>query len=55
MTFKEPNTAFQEAIASGRLSAFPETCNYAGDYMYMGTDATGKDLFKKITTRRYDV
>jgi hypothetical protein len=46
------NTAFENAIESGRLSADPKAPNYAGDYMWMGTQ-NGRDLFKDTCTREY--
>ena len=54
VTFHDPDAAFADAIASGRLSDFDglATTNYAGDFMYMGTRA-GRDLFKNIDTRVY--
>jgi hypothetical protein len=52
MTFKDSAQAFDEAIAAGRLSDKPATSNYAGHYMYMGTE-NGIDLFKHIDTRQY--
>ena len=45
--------AFEGAIAEGRLSSGTQDHNYAGKYMYMGKDKTGKDLFKHIDTRKY--
>ena len=58
MTFKNSRDAFLQALKDGRLclsSPFavdrPYPCIV--DYMYMGTDATGKDLFKHIVTREY--
>ena len=53
MTFRNSVDAFNDAIAAGRLSADESAPNYAGHYMYMGTDAEGIDLFKHINTRRY--
>lgn len=53
-TFKDAKEAFDQAIVTGRLSANPKATNYAGAYMYMGT-SDGKDLFKNIDSRRYDV
>lgn len=50
--YKDPQEAFNAAIAAGRLSATPGADNYAGDYMYMGT-YSGADQFKHINTRRY--
>ena len=55
MTFKDSNQAIEQAISEGRLSADKAQANYAGSYMYMGTDDSGKDLFKNIETRSYDV
>ena len=52
--FKDPDQVFDKAISKGRLSDKPGTPNYAGDYMYMYT-MNGKDLFKNIYTRQYDV
>ena len=52
MTFRDSNTAFDEAIAAGRLSASPDSDLYAGRYMYMGT-VDGSDQFKHIHTRQY--
>lgn len=51
-TYNDPKQAFEKAITDGRLSADPKKSNYAGYYMYMGTD-NGKDLFKHINTRYY--
>jgi len=53
MTFKDPKQAFSEAIQSDRLSANPGAPYYAGNYMYMGTDATGLDQFKHKDLRTY--
>jgi ABC-type dipeptide/oligopeptide/nickel transport system permease subunit len=55
MTFKNSQEAFEHAIQVGRLSADKAQAKYAGNYMYMGTDESGRDLFKNIDTRRYDV
>ena len=53
ITFREdPNTAFNEAIEAGRLSADEKVENWAGHYMYMCTK-DGVDLFKHRDTRRY--
>ena len=46
------DTAFDHAIAEGRLSDVPSQPNYAGRYMFMGNDGT-KDTFKHIDTREY--
>ena len=35
------------------LSASPKADNYAGLYMYMGTDESGRDLFKHFVAREY--
>lgn len=43
---------FELAIGAGCLSANPAAANYAGDYMYMGTQDR-IDLFKHRTTRQY--
>jgi hypothetical protein len=53
MNFTEPGRAFDAAIRAGRLSTNPTASNYAGHYMYMGTDAAGQDLFKHSDTRQY--
>jgi hypothetical protein len=63
MTFKQAEQAFEQAIDDGRLSRDKTAPNYAGNYMYMGTENTvghgwrvrGRDLFKNIDTRAYDV
>jgi len=54
-TFKDPKAAFNRAIQDGRLSGNPAAANYAGKYMYMGTTSYGKDKFKNISSRQYDV
>jgi hypothetical protein len=46
------NAAFENAIETGRLSADPKAANYAGDFMWMGTQ-NGRDLFKDTATREY--
>ena len=51
----DPNVAFNKAIADGRLSDDQDQAHYAGNYMYMHTDENGKDLFKNINTRQYDI
>lgn len=53
MTFKNSQEAFENAIVQGRLSKTKSALNYAGKFMYMGTDSTGKDRFKHIWTREY--
>ena len=61
LTRREQQTAdkaFKRAIAQGRLSDNPSDANFTGHYMYMGrTDGhdIGRDLFKNINTRQYDV
>ncbi len=50
--YNDPQTAFEAAIQSGRLSRKPDRENYAGSYMYMGTTRAG-DMFKNIITRAY--
>jgi len=52
--YRDPQLAFRDAIASGRLSSNPAAENYAGRYMYMGTRCNGKgDAFKHSLTREY--
>lgn len=51
--FKPPKVAFKEAIQDGRLSSDPKAHNYAGQFMYMGTENNGHDMFKDIVTRQY--
>lgn len=58
--FLEPQQAFEVAIRAGRLSDDPKAENYAGKFMYMGTQTASyrplrqqKDLFKNIVTREY--
>lgn len=50
--WENPKEAFGRAIASGLLSADMTASNYAGHWMYMGTE-NGVDLFKNIDTRKY--
>lgn len=52
-TWKDSETAFNEAIAAGRLSTDPSADNYAGHYMYMGPGKQGSDAFKHHITRLY--
>lgn len=54
-TRRDPQTAFENAIKAGRLSANPAMSKFAGHYMYMHTDAKGRDVFKNIITRAYNV
>lgn len=53
--WKDPQQAFEQAIAEGRLSDDPTAENYAGRYMYMGPACShgGGDAFKHIETRDY--
>ena len=44
----ETNTAFDNAITSGKLSANENQDNFAGNFMHMGGDS-----FKNIITRQY--
>ena len=54
MTFRDTGDAFRDAMAAGRLSdSRSSKLPYVDDYMYMGTDDTGRDLFKHIQTREY--
>jgi hypothetical protein len=53
MTFINAKQAFEEAIKDGRLSKDPKASNYAGYYMYMGTNDNGRHLFKHYDTRIY--
>jgi hypothetical protein len=55
MTFRDSQQAFEDAIEAGRLSTDKALANYAGNYMYMHTDDDGRDSFKNIETRFYDV
>ena len=50
--WNDAQTAFEIAIEAGRLSASARDWNYAGRFMYMGTQA-GRDLFKNSVTREY--
>jgi hypothetical protein len=50
----ESREAFEKAIREGRLAKNHQSRNYAGNYMYMGK-RQGKDLFKNIFTKQYDV
>ena len=52
MTFRNSVDAFNDAIAAGRLSVDESAPNYAGHYMYMGTERD-VDLFKHVDTRKY--
>lgn len=52
ISFRDPQTAFDAAIACNRLSTHPQDFNYAGRFMYMGT-FNGRDTFKNLVTREY--
>ena len=45
--------AFDDAIAAGHLNTNQNSLRYAGNFMYMHTDASGADSFKHIITRQY--
>ena len=47
-TFRNPTSAFRDAISSGVL-----TKDTAESYMYMYTDPLHGDAFKNIITRKY--
>lgn len=49
----DPKRAFESAINQGLLSRSPEVDNYAGNYMYMHTEANGSMAFKNILFRNY--
>ena len=52
--YRNPAAEFDRAIASGRLSADPAATNYAGDFMYMGTNRdSGRAYFKHSVERTY--
>lgn len=53
VTQKNPQSAFEQAIADKRLSDHATAWNYAGHFMYMGTLSSGEDMFKHTATRRY--
>ena len=44
MKFRNPQDAFENAIKTGALSDNPKNDNYAGHWMYMGTEPDGTDL-----------
>lgn len=52
-SFSESDDAFDRAIDCGRLSPLPSAANYAGNYMFMGCNASGVDTFKHCDTRQY--
>jgi len=53
MTYENPQQAFDAAIQLGLLSADSSAENYAGRFMYMGTDAQRGHAFKHIDSRAY--
>ena len=53
MTYTDPCEAFESAIQLGLLSANPCADNYAGQFMYMGTDDARGHGFKHRDTREY--
>jgi len=50
--FRNSQAAFKTAIDLNILSTNPKNENFAGNYMYMGSDAN-EDRFKNINTRKY--
>tara|TARA_Y100000401_G_C8253063_1_gene189242 strand:- start:384 stop:668 length:285 start_codon:yes stop_codon:yes gene_type:complete len=50
---KRSQSAFERAIASGRLSDNEDSIRYAGDWMFMYTSAENVDMFKHRETRKY--
>lgn len=52
MTHRDPAAAFYDAIVAGKLSDCEAAENFAGNFMYMGTQ-DGRDAFKNIDTRAY--
>jgi len=52
MEYRDPEQAFDAAIAAGKLSTDPTDELYAGAWMYMCT-VNGEDQFKHIQTRHY--
>lgn len=53
MTFIDSKEAFEAAIQLGLLSSDQAASNYAGGWMYMGTDPERGHAFKNINTRSY--
>lgn len=56
MLFRNPQQAFNEAIASGSLSNQATDSHYAGNYLYMHTENADDglwDAFKHVMTRAY--
>lgn len=44
---------FDKAYDNGRLSPFPNDETYASDFIYVFTDASGKDQFQHRITWKY--
>ena len=53
MEYQEPQQAFEAAIQLGTLSAEQDSPNFAGQFMYMGTDAERGHAFKHVDSRQY--
>ena len=60
ITFEYSDVCFEAAIRQGRLSEDPGAANYAGNFMYMGTQTASlrpmrqqRELFKNRDTREY--
>ncbi len=53
LTFRDSRKAFADAIGAGILNRQPDSDWFAGKWMYMHTDADGRDGFKNINTREY--
>jgi hypothetical protein len=53
MEYQEPQQAFEAAIQLGLLSTLRTAPNFAGRFMYMGTDEERGHAFKHIDTREY--
>ena len=53
MIHQDPKQAFDAAIQLGTLSRDPYAANYAGAFMYMGTDPQRGHAFKNIAQRFY--
>ena len=51
-TFRDSTTAFENAIAKGKLARDSRSSDYAGLYMYMHSPDS-VDYFKNIATRKY--
>lgn len=53
MTYQNPQDAFEVAIQLGLLSTDQSAPNFAGRFMYMGTDDERGHAFKDIDSREY--